>query len=82
MPCWELFDAQDAAYRQKVLGPGTVRVAVEAAVDFGWHRYLGENGAFVGMKSFGASAPAKDLYEHFGITPQAVAAAARKELGI
>ncbi|MDA0238681.1 MAG: transketolase [Proteobacteria bacterium] len=82
MPCWELFDAQDAAYRQQVLGPGTIRVAVEAAVDFGWHRYLGENGAFVGMKGFGASAPANELYEHFGITAQAVAAAARKGLGV
>ena len=49
MPCWEIFDEQDAAYRAPVLGAGTVRVAVEAAVRFGWDRYLGERGGFVGM---------------------------------
>ena len=77
MPCWELFAAQPAAYRRLVLGAAP-RVAVEAAVQLGWERWLGENGAFVGMDSFGASAPAAQLYEHFGITPAAVAAAARK----
>ena len=81
MPCWEIFDAQDAAYRQKVLGKGTVRVAVEAAVEMGWHRYIGEDGGFVGMRGFGASAPAGALYEHFGITAKAVAEAARQRLG-
>ncbi|MGB0750246.1 MAG: transketolase, partial [Magnetospiraceae bacterium] len=75
MPCWELFEAQDATYRAEVLGPGTVRVAVEAAVRQGWDRYLGETGAFVGMAGFGASAPAGDLYKHFGITAEAVSAA-------
>jgi transketolase len=80
MPCWELFDEQDNDYRESVLGPGTVRVAVEAAVRLGWDRYLGEHGRFVGMSSFGASAPAKDLYEHFGITAAAVADAARAGL--
>ena len=53
------------------------RVAVEAAVPFGWSRWLGEGGAFVGMHGFGASAPAPELYKHFGITPEAVADAAR-----
>jgi transketolase len=77
MPCWELFAAQPVAYRQAVLGAAP-RVAVEAAVAFGWERWLGENGAFVGMDSFGASAPAAQLYEHFGITPAKVAAAARE----
>jgi transketolase len=77
MPCWELFGAQPAAYREAVLGSAP-RVAVEAAVRFGWDRWLGENGAFVGMDGFGASAPAAKLFEHFGITPAAVAAAARK----
>jgi transketolase len=77
MPCWELFAAQPAPYREAVLGSAP-RVAVEAAVRFGWDRWLGENGAFVGMDGFGASAPAGKLYEHFGITPPAVAAAARK----
>jgi transketolase len=77
MPCWELFAAQPAAYRQAVLGTAP-RVAVEAAVRLGWERWLGDNGAFVGMDGFGASAPAAQLYEHFGITAAAVAAAARK----
>ena len=78
MPCTELFDQQPAAYRRAVLAPGTsVRVAVEAAGVWGWERYVGENGAVVGMRGFGASAPAEQLYQHFGITPQAVADAAR-----
>ncbi len=80
MPCWELFDRQDAAYRKSVLGEGTVRVAVEAAVRHGWDKYIGPDGAFVGMESFGASAPAGDLFKHFGITAEAVAAAAREGL--
>ena len=80
MPCWEHFDDQDEDYREQVLGPGTQRVAVEAAVRLGWDRYLGEHGKFVGMTGFGASAPAADLYEHFGITAAAVADAARAGL--
>jgi transketolase len=76
MPCWELFDTQDAAYRASVLPPGGVRVAVEAALRFGWDRYLGEHGGFVGMTGFGASGPAEALYEKFGITPAAIAAEA------
>jgi transketolase len=71
LPCWELFDKQDEQYRTGLLGSG-VRVAVEAAVVQGWEKYLGENGGFVGMTGFGASAPADRLYEHFGITPEAV----------
>jgi transketolase len=78
MPCWELFDAQDDAYRTTVLPAGGVRVAVEAALRFGWDRYLGERGGFVGMRGFGASGPADQLYEFFGITPAAVAAEARR----
>ena len=80
MPCWELFDAQPAAYRGQVLGEGAVRVAVEAAVRMGWERYIGEGGGFVGMTGFGASAPAPALFEHFGITAEAVAAEARMRL--
>jgi transketolase len=79
MPCWELFDRQDAAYRQSVLGDETMRVAVEAAVGQGWERYLGLHGTFVGMTGFGASAPGDALYEHFAITAEAVAAAAKKQ---
>ncbi len=80
MPCCELFDEQDAAYRQSVLGTGTVRVAVEAAVRFGWDRYLGDTGEFVGMTGFGASGPADTLYAHFGITPEHIVAAAKRHL--
>ena len=80
MPCWELFDAQSAAYREATLGPGTVKVAIEAACGFGWERYTGANGRFVGMHSFGASAPYKELYKHFGITAEAAAEAARQAL--
>ncbi|NBO17889.1 MAG: transketolase [Proteobacteria bacterium] len=81
LPCWELFDAQDAAYREKVLGTNTLKVAVEAAIKFGWERYLGLDGIFVGMPGFGASAPAKDLYKHFCITAENVAAQVQKKLG-
>ena len=76
MPCWELFERQPKEYRALVLGEGTVRVAVEALGTFGWERWVGEAGAIVGMTGFGASAPAEKLYEHFGITAQAVADAA------
>src|SRR5512139_3609354 len=81
MPSWELFELQDPAYRAATLGQGCVRVGVEAAMRFGWDRYLGERGAFVGMTGFGASGPADALYEHFGITPAAIVAAARQGLG-
>ena len=80
MPCMELFEAQDEGYRRKVLPSGAVRVAVEAGVRQGWDRWLmGERGReakadFVGMDSFGGSAPAPELYEHFGITAAATAA--------
>jgi transketolase len=79
MPCWELFAAQDDTYRRRVLGDeGALRVACEAASGFGWERWLGSRGAFVGMKGFGASARAADLFRHFGITAEAIAAAARR----
>lgn len=80
MPCWELFDQQSKDYRDAVLGEGSVRVAVEAAVRHGWDKYIGPEGGFVGMDGFGASAPAGDLYKHFGITAEAVVAAARERL--
>lgn len=72
MPCLERFAAQPESYRAEVLGKGLKRVAVEAGVRDGWDRWLGEGGGFVGMSSFGASAPYKKLYEHFGITAEAV----------
>ncbi|HID68773.1 MAG TPA: transketolase, partial [Roseibacterium sp.] len=80
MPCWELFEAQDEGYRKRVLPGGPVRVAVEAAIRFGWDRWIyGERGkrdkgGFVGMDGFGASAPADELYKHFAITPEDTAA--------
>jgi len=75
MPCWEAFEAKSEDYRAKTLGSAP-RVAVEAAARLGWDRWIGDRGAFVGMNSFGASAPAEDLYRHFGITAEAVADAA------
>jgi len=82
MPSWELFAVQDEAYRRQVLGgDDTIRVACEAAGGFGWERWLGTRGTFVGMKGFGASAKAADLYKHFGITAEAMADAARRLRG-
>ena len=81
LPCWALFDEQEPSYRESVLGGAdTVRIAVEAASPLGWERYVGPAGAIVGMRGFGASAPAKDLYAHFGITAEAVVAAAKARL--
>ncbi|MDB5465531.1 MAG: tktA [Phenylobacterium sp.] len=79
-PSWELFAAQPEDYRAAVIGETEVRVAVEAGVRMGWDRFIGADGIFVGMESFGASAPAEVLYEHFGITAQAVASAAKSKL--
>jgi transketolase len=76
MPSWELFAEQPDEYRKSVLGSAP-RVAVEAAVGMGWERWIGEKGVFIGMKGFGASAPAPKLYEHFGITAEKVAEAAK-----
>ncbi len=81
MPCMDLFDAQPRDVRDEVLGPaGLPRVAVEAGVRFGWDRWIGADGGFVGMDSFGASAPYQDLYHHFAITPEAVMEAVRERL--
>ncbi len=81
MPCWSLFERQDPAYRAAVLGPeGGVRVGIEAAVKFGWERWLGCDGPFIGMTGFGASGPAEDLYRRFGITAEAAADAAETAL--
>ena len=79
LPCWELFALQDDSYRAGVLGT-VLRVGVEAACGFGWERWLGGEGIFIGMTGFGASAPAEELFRHFGITPDAIASAVRKRL--
>ena len=81
MPSWELFDAQDEDYRNTVLPPNIeARVSIEAATTIGWERYVGLRGARIGMESFGASAPAADVYKKFGITAEAVERAARAQL--
>jgi transketolase len=81
MPCSELFDRQPRAYREEVLPPQVMaRVAVEQASTLGWHRYVGDDGAVVGMHTFGASAPLKQLVKKFGFTPGAVADVAREQL--
>ncbi len=80
LPSFELFAAQDPSYHAEVLG-SALRVGIEAAIGFGWDRWLGPEGIFIGMSGFGASAPAEDLFRHFGITPEAVVAAVRKRLG-
>ena len=79
-PCWRLFEAQDEAYRREVLGTEPVRAAVEAALRFGWDRFIGPDGVFVGMAGFGASAPAERLYREFGITAEALVEAVRAKL--
>jgi transketolase len=79
-PCWALFERQDAAYRAEVVGSAPVRIAVEAGVRQGWDRFVGEDGLFVGMTGFGASAPYERLYAEFEITAEAVAEAARRGL--
>jgi transketolase len=79
MPCWEIFDKAPREYQDAVLGSAP-RVGVEAAVRFGWDRWLGPRGAFIGMEGFGASAPGEALFPHFGITPEKVAQAARSLL--
>jgi transketolase len=76
VPSMESFAAQDAAYRAKVLGSETVRIAIEAGVRTGWDRFIGADGTFIGMTGFGASGPAELLYKHFGITAEAVVEAA------
>ena len=80
MPCWELFNQQDAVYRESVLGQ-CVRIGIEAGVRQGWEAYLGLNGGFIGMIGFGASGPAEELYKLFGITPAAIVAEAKRLLG-
>jgi transketolase len=79
-PCWELFERQDAAYQAEVIGQAPVRLAVEAGVRQGWERFIGEDGLFVGMRGFGASAPFERLYQEFGITPEAVVSAVKGRL--
>ena len=80
MPCRLLFEAQDPAYKKAVLGKTRARVAVEAAVELGWERYIGLEGRFVGMHSFGASGKIADVYKKFDINAEAVVRAAKETL--
>jgi transketolase len=81
MPSWDIFEHQDQAYRDSVLPPGvTARVAIEQASKFGWERYVGREGAVVGMETFGASAPLKALQQEFGFTAENVVATAKAQL--
>ncbi len=83
MPCWELFDRQPQAYRDEVIPPSVkARVAIEEASTLGWDRYVGDGGAVVGMHTFGASAPLKELVKKFGFTPDAVADVARERVAV
>ena len=82
MPSWDIFDHQTQEYRDSVLPPNVkARVAVEQASTFGWERYVGTSGHIIGMKTFGASAPLKELQRHFGFEPDQVVAAAKQQLG-
>jgi transketolase len=81
MPCWELFDKQSQQYKDSVIPPSVkARVGIEAGVELGWHKWLGENGIFIGISSFGASAPGKVCFEKFGITVENVIKAAKKSI--
>jgi transketolase len=81
LPSWDIFERQSEAYKNEILPPLVkARVAVEAGSIFGWSRFLGEHGTVIGMHSFGASAPAKELFKKFGFTVEAVLAAARETL--
>jgi len=80
VPCFELFAEQPADYRAAVIGNAPVNIAVEAAIRQGWDDFIGRDGDFVGMRSFGASGPGKDLFRHFGITAEAIVAAAQRKL--
>ena len=79
LPCWERFEAQDQAYRDSVLPPSVrKRVSVEIGVSLGWERWVGDEGAIVGLDHFGASAPAGTIFEHFGFTADRVTDVARR----
>jgi transketolase len=82
MPSWELFDHQPETYRREVLPPqARIRIAIEAGIPQGWHRYVGSNGEVVGLDHFGASAPFQTLYDKFGITAKTVVEKALALLG-
>jgi transketolase len=81
-PCWEIFDRQDDAYQIETIGTAPVRVAIEAGVRMGWEKFIGEGGGFVGMSTFGGSAPYETLYKEFGITADHVVQVVKEKLGV
>jgi len=82
MPCWELFEQQDQAYKDSVIPPKVkARVGIEAGIEQGWCKYIGDSGVFIGMSSYGASAPGGLCFEKFGITAEAAIAAAKRSIG-
>jgi transketolase len=82
MPSWDIFERETQAYRDGVLPPDVkARVAIEQASTFGWERYVGEHGRVIGMQTFGASAPLKELQKKFGFEPDIVVAVAREVIG-
>ena len=81
MPCWELFEKQSQDYKDSVIPPNvTARVGIEAGVEQGWYKYIGDKGVFVGVSTFGASAPAKICFEKYGITAENVVKAAKESI--
>lgn len=80
VPCFELFDEQSPSYQEALIGDAPVKIAVEAALSLGWEKFIGDDGIFIGMHSFGLSAPIDDVYRYFGITPEEVAKAAMARL--
>lgn len=80
VPCFELFEHQVESYQTALIGTAPVKIAIEAAIRQGWDRFIGRDGVFIGMHGFGASGPIDALYKHFGITPEAVVAAAEAKL--
>ena len=80
MVCCEKFDAQDAAYQHSVLGDAKVYASIEAGATYGWDKYVGRNGVKIGIDEFGASAPAKDLYKHFGVTCENLVSSVKEKL--
>ena len=82
MPCWELFEMQDQEYKDSVIPPAIkARVGAEAGIEMGWYKWIGDKGVFIGMNSFGASAPGDVCFEKFGITVDSVIKAAKKSMG-
>jgi transketolase len=80
MPSTDIFDDQPEDYKNQILGGTAINVAIEAGVKFGWERYVGRDGIIIGMDSFGASAPADQLYDYFGITADAIVSAVKDKL--